>query len=109
MVLFDEADALFGQRTRVQDAHDRYANIEIDYLLQRMETFDGVAMLATNRKNDLDPAFLRRLRVDRRLPRARRRPSACRLWRLALPGRTDDGRAAHRRTRPRVARGQRSS
>ena len=74
MVLFDEADALFGQRTRVRDAHDRYANIEIDYLLQRLDTFRGVAVLATNRKSDLDPAFLRRLRVDHRL----RRPGACR-------------------------------
>src|SRR5207253_10574176 len=62
MVLFDEADALFGQRMQVKDAHDRFANIEIDYLLQRMEQFSGIAVLATNRKNDLDKAFLRRLR-----------------------------------------------
>ncbi len=54
MLLFDEADALFGQRMQVKDAHDRFANIEIDYLLQRMEQFDGVAVLSTNRKNDLD-------------------------------------------------------
>ena len=66
MLFFDEADALFGQRMQVNDAHDRFANIEIDYLLQRMEQFDGVAILATNRKGDLDSAFLRRLRfVDR--------------------------------------------
>ena len=62
LLLFDEADALFGKRTQVSDAHDRYANIEIDYVLQRMEQFDGVAVLATNRKGDLDTAFVRRLR-----------------------------------------------
>ena len=62
LLLFDEADALFGKRTQVSDAHDRYANIEIDYVLQRMEQFDGLAVLATNRKGDLDTAFVRRLR-----------------------------------------------
>ena len=62
VLFFDEADALFGQRTQVKDAHDRFANIEIDYLLQRMEQFDGIAILATNRKSDLDQAFVRRLR-----------------------------------------------
>ena len=67
LLLFDEADALFGKRTQVKDAHDRFANIEIDYLLQRMEQFDGLAVLATNRKADLDSAFLRRLQVRRRL------------------------------------------
>ena len=71
MVFFDEADALFGQRTRVRDAHDRYANIEIDYLLQRLDTFRGVAVLATNRKSDLDPAFLRLAAGGRRLRRPR--------------------------------------
>lgn len=63
ILFFDEADALFGSRMQVKDAHDRFANIEIDYLLQRIERFDGVTILATNRKNDLDSAFLRRLRV----------------------------------------------
>ena len=62
LLFFDEADALFGNRTQVKDAHDRFANIEIDYLLQRIERFDGVAVLATNRRQDLDPAFVRRLR-----------------------------------------------
>ena len=62
LVLFDEADALFGRRMQVKDAHDRFANIEIDYLLQRVERFDGTVILASNRKSDLDPAFLRRLR-----------------------------------------------
>lgn len=62
LLFFDEADALFGQRTQVKDAHDRFANIEIDYLLQRMEQFEGIAILATNRKGDLDKAFVRRIR-----------------------------------------------
>jgi hypothetical protein len=90
MVLFDEADALFGQRTRVRDAHDRFANIEIDYLLQRLDTFSGIAVLATNRKSDLDPAFLRRLRVivDFMTPAPAER---LRLWQLALPSHTSAG------------------
>ena len=62
LLLFDEADALFGRRSVVKDAHDRYANIEIDYLLQRMEAYRGLAILATNMKAALDQAFLRRLR-----------------------------------------------
>ena len=61
VLLFDEADALFGKRTDVKDAHDRYANIEVSYLLQRMEEYEGVAILATNRKRSIDEAFLRRL------------------------------------------------
>jgi ATPase family associated with various cellular activities (AAA) len=90
LLLFDEADALFGQRTKVKDAHDRFANIEIDYLLQRMESFDGVAILATNRKADLDPAFLRRIRmvVDFLAPAPAER---LRLWTLALPEVTPAG------------------
>jgi|HubBroStandDraft_3_1064219.scaffolds.fasta_scaffold01078_6 AAA+ superfamily predicted ATPase len=85
LLLFDEADALFGKRTEVSDAHDRYANIEIDYVLQRMEAFDGVAVLATNRKGDLDSAFVRRIAfiVDFAAPNAVERE---RLWRLALDG-----------------------
>ena len=59
--VFDEADALFGKRSEVRDAHDRYANIEISYLLQRMETYDGVAILASNLRDNIDDAFLRRL------------------------------------------------
>ena len=61
ILFFDEADALFGKRTEVRDSHDRYANIEISYLLQKMEQFDGVAILATNLAQNLDEAFLRRL------------------------------------------------
>lgn len=62
IVLFDEADTLFAKRTELRDAHDRHANADTNYLLQLIEEFDGVAILATNRKENLDPAFLRRLR-----------------------------------------------
>src|SRR5271157_27134 len=84
LLFFDEADALFGSRMQVKDAHDRFANIEIDYLLQRIEQFDGIAILATNRKNDLDSAFLRRLRfvVDFLPPGRQERRT---LWEKALP------------------------
>jgi SpoVK/Ycf46/Vps4 family AAA+-type ATPase len=61
ILLFDEADAIFGKRSEVKDAHDRYANIEVGYLLQRMEAYDGVAILATNLRANLDEAFTRRL------------------------------------------------
>lgn len=63
VLLFDEADALFGRRSEVKDSHDRYANIEVAYLLQRMESFDGVAILATNLRANLDEAFTRRLDI----------------------------------------------
>ncbi|GAC1341950.1 MAG: ATP-binding protein [Ktedonobacteraceae bacterium] len=62
ILFFDEADALFGKRSEVKDSHDRYANIEINYLLQRMEAYRGIAILATNMKSALDAAFIRRLR-----------------------------------------------
>jgi len=62
ILFFDEADALFGKRSEVKDSHDRYANIEINYLLQRMESYGGLAILATNRQSALDAAFMRRLR-----------------------------------------------
>jgi AAA+ superfamily predicted ATPase len=89
MLFFDEADALFGRRMQVNDAHDRFANIEVDYLLQRMEQFDGVAVLATNRKGDIDTAFLRRLRfvIDFAPPTVAEREQ---LWRLALEGSQDE-------------------
>jgi SpoVK/Ycf46/Vps4 family AAA+-type ATPase len=61
VLLFDEADAIFGKRSEVRDAHDRYANIESAYLLQRMESFDGLAVLATNLRANIDDAFTRRL------------------------------------------------
>ncbi len=62
LLFFDEADALFGKRSEIRDSHDRYANIEINYLLQRMEAYRGLAILATNMKSALDTAFMRRLR-----------------------------------------------
>jgi ATP-dependent 26S proteasome regulatory subunit len=68
ILFFDEADALFGKRSEVKDSHDRYANIEINYLLQRMEAYRGLAILATNMKSALDTAFMRRLRFIVRFP-----------------------------------------
>jgi hypothetical protein len=90
LLFFDEADALFGQRTQVKDAHDRFANIEIDYLLQRMEQFDGIAILATNRKSDLDKAFLRRIRfiVDFLPPGPGERLA---IWHRVLPEKSPGG------------------
>src|SRR5881409_2115329 len=61
VLFFDEADALFGKRTEVSDAHDRYANLETAYLLSRLERFEGLAILATNLRTNIDPAFLRRI------------------------------------------------
>ena len=62
ILFFDEADALFGKRSEVKDSHDRYANIEVSYLLQRIEDFNGLVILATNSRETLDPAFLQRFR-----------------------------------------------
>src|SRR5262249_22129092 len=62
VLLFDEADAIFGKRTEISDAHDRYANVEVAYLLQRMESFRGLAVLTTNMKQNIDDGFVRRLR-----------------------------------------------
>jgi hypothetical protein len=83
LLLIDECEGLFGQRFSSKDAHDRYANLEIDYLLQRLESYEGIAILTTNRKNDVDPAFQRRLRVviDFLPPDP---PERRRLWRLAF-------------------------
>lgn len=90
IIFFDEADALFGKRTSVKDAHDRFANIEISYLLERMERLKGIAVLATNRRKDLDEAFLRRLRylVEFPLPGEREREL---LWRQVFPQGVDTG------------------
>jgi SpoVK/Ycf46/Vps4 family AAA+-type ATPase len=84
ILFFDEADALFGRRTEVRDSHDRFANVEISYLLQRMEDYRGLAILATNLKSHLDPAFLRRLRfvIDFPFPAAAQRQ---RIWERAFP------------------------
>jgi SpoVK/Ycf46/Vps4 family AAA+-type ATPase len=68
VLLFDEADALFGKRSEVRDSHDRYANIEVSYLLQRMETYRGLAILTTNMRDAIDQAFLRRIRFTVTFP-----------------------------------------
>jgi hypothetical protein len=84
ILLFDEADALFGKRSEVKDSHDRYANIEVGYLLQRMEAYRGLAILTTNRKEALDTAFLRRIRfvVEFPFPESAQRME---IWRRVFP------------------------
>jgi hypothetical protein len=84
ILLFDEADALFGKRSQVRDSHDRYANLEISYLLQRMESYRGIAILTTNMQGSLDTAFQRRLRfvVQFPFPDAASRE---RIWRSVFP------------------------
>ncbi|RKH69613.1 ATP-binding protein [Corallococcus interemptor] len=84
ILLFDEADALFGKRTEVKDSHDRYANIEVSYLLQQMEAYSGLAILTTNMKDALDTAFLRRLRfvVQFPFPDSAQRAE---IWRRMFP------------------------
>jgi len=87
LLLFDEADALFGKRGEVKDSIDRYANIEVGYLLQRMENFQGLAILTTNLKSSLDKAFQRRLRfsVDFPFPDAAQREA---IWQRVFPAKT---------------------
>ena len=87
LLLFDEADALFGKRGEVKDSHDRYANIEVGYLLQRMEAYRGLAILTTNLKSSLDKAFQRRLRfsVNFPFPDAAQREA---IWRRVFPTKT---------------------
>ncbi|MDX1546711.1 MAG: ATP-binding protein [Rhodothermales bacterium] len=87
ILLFDEADALFGKRSEVKDSHDRYANIEVSYLLQRMEAYRGLAILTTNLKSALDDAFLRRLRfvVTFPFPAAEQRAA---IWARIFPAQT---------------------
>jgi hypothetical protein len=84
VLFFDEADALFARRSEVKDSHDRYANMEVNYLLQRMEDYRGLAILATNMKSLIDEAFLRRLRfiVDFPFPDAHQR---YRIWQTVFP------------------------
>jgi hypothetical protein len=84
VLFFDEADSLFGKRTEVKDAHDRYANLEVNYLLQRIETFTGLVLLATNRQSALDDAFARRLRFVIRFEHPDRTLRAD-LWRRSFP------------------------
>ncbi|WP_374117973.1 AAA family ATPase [Streptomyces sp. S07_1.15] len=84
LLLFDEADALFGKRSEVKDSHDRYANLEVSYLLMRMEAYRGLAILTTNMKKALDTAFMRRIRfvVDFPFPGEAERAE---IWRRVLP------------------------
>ena len=104
ILFFDEADALFGKRSEVCDSHDRYANIEVAYLLQRMEAYPGAVILATNFRRNIDDAFVRRLDfvVDFPFPEPEDRE---RIWRLVLPRRG----AGRRRHRPRLPRRRSSS
>ncbi len=89
ILFFDEADALFGKRSEASDAHDRYANTETRYLLQRIEEYAGLAVLATNMSDNIDPAFTRRLQfiVDFPSPDANDREN---LWRNVMPERTPE-------------------
>lgn len=87
VLLFDEADALFGKRTEAKDSHDRHANVEVSYLLQRMESYQGLAILTTNFKKSLDQAFIRRIRfiVDFPFPD---REARTEIWRRIFPPQT---------------------
>jgi AAA+ superfamily predicted ATPase len=84
VLLFDEADALFGKRSEVRDAHDRYANVEIAYLLQRLEAYDGLAVLTTNLRGNVDEAFLRRLDCVLEFPMPEEAERLA-IWRRAVP------------------------
>ena len=84
LLLFDEADALFAKRTETQDAHDRYANLETAYLLQRLERYEGVAVLTTNLRSNLDPAFARRFEYIVEFPEPDQAARQA-LWRMHLP------------------------
>jgi SpoVK/Ycf46/Vps4 family AAA+-type ATPase len=86
VLLFDEADALFGKRSEVKDSHDRYANIEVSYLLQRMESYRGLAILTTNLKAALDAAFQRRLRFIVQFPFPDQTLREA-IWRSTFPAR----------------------
>ncbi|CAN5323598.1 hypothetical protein BH11MYX1_BH11MYX1_09480 [soil metagenome] len=84
MLLFDEADSLFGKRTELKSAQDRFANLEVNYILQRMETFDGVSVLTTNAEAAIDPALQRRLNFRIRFPEPEVGERE-KLWRQLLP------------------------
>lgn len=96
ILLFDEADALFGKRSDVRDSHDRYANIEVSYLLQRMEAYQGLAILTTNLKSAIDRAFQRRLRftVNFPFPDASHREA---IWNRIFPAQTPTHGLSHKR------------
>jgi SpoVK/Ycf46/Vps4 family AAA+-type ATPase len=84
ILFFDEADALFGKRSEVKDAHDRYANIEVGYLLRKMEEYEGMAILATNLKRNMDEGFMRRLHfvVESPFPDENKRKQ---IWKHMFP------------------------
>ncbi len=90
VLFFDEADALFGKRSEVSDAHDRYANIEVAYLLQRLETYDGLVILATNLQGNIDQAFLRRIHVSVDFPMPSE-SERLRIWQLSFPSTAPTG------------------
>jgi AAA+ superfamily predicted ATPase len=96
LLLFDEADALFGKRSDVKDSHDRYANIEVSYLLQRMESYQGLAILTTNLKSTMDRAFQRRIRftVNFPFPDAAQRET---IWSRVFPAQTPTRGLDHKR------------
>ena len=87
ILLFDEADAIFGKRSEVKDSHDRYANMEVSYLLQRMEAYQGLAILTTNLKDSLDTAFMRRIRFVVKYPFPSTQERA-EIWRRIFPKNT---------------------
>jgi AAA+ superfamily predicted ATPase len=93
ILFFDEADALFAKRTEVQDSHDKYANQEIAYLLQRLETFDGLVILASNLKNNMDEAFLRRFNKVVSFPFPAREERA-QIWKKLVPERFEQSTSA---------------
>ena len=82
--MFDEADSLFGKRSEVKSSNDRYANLEVNYLLQRMESFTGIALLTTNHETAIDEAFRRRLALHIRFPMPESEQRAA-LWTAMLP------------------------
>ncbi|WP_373517316.1 ATP-binding protein, partial [Pricia sp.] len=91
ILFFDEADALFGKRTNVRDAHDKYANQEVSYLLQRIESYKGLVILASNMKSNIDEAFVRRFQsiISFPLPKASERLL---IWKNAFPSKVRMGK-----------------
>jgi SpoVK/Ycf46/Vps4 family AAA+-type ATPase len=90
ILFFDEADSLFGKRSEVRDSHDRYANIEISYLLQKMEEYEGIVILATNLRKNLDDAFIRRLHGAIEFPMPEE-PDRLEIWQRTFPPETPQG------------------
>jgi SpoVK/Ycf46/Vps4 family AAA+-type ATPase len=84
ILLFDEADSLFGKRTEVRSSNDRYANLETNYLLQRLESFGGICLLTSNHESSIDPAFQRRLSLHLRFA-VPDEDERAKLWRATLP------------------------